>query len=132
MPLTVIHDRLADTSSLFVAALGIWALFLRFRSRPLDSNWSGAAVIAELLLIAQFALGAYLYYFRGLDVLLPRPFMHILYGVVAILTIPASYAYFGNVEDDNVQTLAMAFVYLFLWGIIQRSGSVAAYLPPDL
>ncbi len=25
--------------ALFVAALGIWALFLRFRSRPLDSNW---------------------------------------------------------------------------------------------
>jgi len=131
MPLAVIHDRLADTSSLFIAALGIWALFLRFRSRPLDSNWSGAAVIAELLLLAQFALGAILY-FQGLDVVLPRPFMHILYGVVAIITIPASYAYFGNVEDENVKTLAMAFVYLFLWGIVQRAGSVAVYLPPSL
>ena len=131
MPLTVIHDRLADTSSLFVAALAIWALFLRFRSRPLDSNWSGAAVIAELLLLAQFSIGALLY-FRGLDVVLPRPFMHILYGVVAIITIPASYAYFGNIEDENVKTLAMAFVYLFLWGIVQRAGSVATYLPPNL
>ncbi len=131
MPLTVIHDRLADTSSLFIAALAIWALFLRFRSRPLDSNWSGAAVIAELLLIAQFSIGVLLY-FRGLDVVLPRPFMHILYGVVAIITIPASYAYFGNVEDENVKTLAMAFVYLFLWGIVQRAGSVAVYMPPNL
>ena len=131
MPLAVIHDRLADTSSLFIAALGIWALFLRFRSRPLDSSWSGAAVIAELLLIAQFALGAILY-FQGLDVVLPRPFMHILYGVVAIITIPASYAYFGKVEDENVKTLAMAFVYLFLWGIVQRASSVAVYLPPNL
>jgi hypothetical protein len=131
MPLTVIHDRLADTSALFVAALGIWALFLRFRSRPLDSSWSGAAIIAEVLLIAQVAIGTYLY-FQGLDAVLPRPFMHILYGVVAILTIPASYSYFGNIEDENVQTLAMACVCLFLWGIVQRAGSVAVYLPPNL
>lgn len=129
MPLPVIHSQLANSASLFVAALGLWALFLRIRGRALDSSWFGAAVIAELLIVAQGALGVLLY-FRGLDVMLPRPFMHILYGIVAVITLPAAYSYFGSLEDEGVRTLAMTFVCFFLWGILLRAGSVASYLPP--
>ena len=80
------------------------------------------------MIVAQAVIGTILY-FRGLDVLLPRPFMHILYGIVAVITLPAAQSYFGNLDDENVKTLAMAVTCLFLWGIILRATSVAQYLP---
>lgn len=126
MGLTQLHAGLSNTALLFIGALGIWALLLRIRSMPLNPSWFGAAVMGEALLVAQGLLGALLY-FQGLDVLLARPFMHVLYGIVAVVTLPASYSYFGNLEDERVRTLAMALTCFFLWGILLRASSVAQY-----
>ncbi|MCL4830375.1 MAG: hypothetical protein KJZ95_23660 [Caldilinea sp.] len=108
---------------MFVAILGVWAFFLRLRSRPLDGSWFGAAVIGELLLLAQFGVG-WVLWFQGMGSVLPRPWIHILYGVVAVITIPAAYVYFSRIPDDKVQTLAMALTCFFLWGILLRSAQV--------
>ena len=132
MSIVEIHTRLSNTATLFVAALGVWALFLRFRSRPLDGNWFGAAMIGELLLVAQSLIGVYLYYVAGLGAALPRPFMHILYGVVSLVTLPAAQSYFGQIEDEKVKALAMAAVCFFLWGIVLRASHVAQYAGPGL
>ncbi|MBV7328523.1 hypothetical protein KFU94_09725 [Chloroflexi bacterium TSY] len=128
MNLLIVHVGLARTATYFLAVLAIWAIFLRIRKQPLDGNWYGAAVIGELLLIGQFLLGWFLYFQFGSGAL-ARPFLHILYGVVAVITLPAGYSYFGGIEDEGVQTIAMAVVCIFLWGIVQRSGTVATYLP---
>jgi len=108
---------------MFVAVLAIWSFVLRLRSRPLDSSWYGAAVIVELLLLVQFGLG-WMLWFQGLGSVLPRAWIHILYGVVAVITIPAAYSYFGKIPDTRVQTLAMALTCFFLWGILLRSSQV--------
>ena len=129
MGLIEIHAGLANTAILFVAALGIWALFLRFRSQPLDRSWFGAAMIAELVIVVEGLLGGLLY-MQGLSSALPRPFMHILYGIVALLCLPAAQSYFGNLEDENVKTLAMAATCAFLWGILLRAGYVADHMGP--
>lgn len=128
MPLTVVHDRIADAAAIFVAALAIWALIWRIRSRPLDGNWYGAAVVGELLIAAQCIIGVILY-FQGLGASLPRPFMHILYGIVAVITLPAAYGYLGQLKDEGAKSLGMAFICFFLWGIVLRASSVAQYLP---
>lgn len=130
MSIPEIHTRLADSATLFMAVLGLWALFLRLRSRPLDANWFGAAMIGELLLVAQTLLGVYLYYGVGLGVALPRPFMHILYGIVSVITLPAAQSYFGQLEDEKVKALAMAAACFFLWGIVLRASHVAQYAGP--
>jgi hypothetical protein len=129
MSLAQIHDGLANTTVLFVAALGIWALVLRFTSRPLNSGWFGAALMGEILIIAQGALGGLLY-LQGLDTELARPFMHILYGVVAVICLPAAQSYFGHLEDENTKTLAMAAACFFLWGILLRASYVADVVGP--
>lgn len=113
---------------MFVAVIGVWGLVLRFRTRPLDGAWYGAAMVGELLILAQAAVGL-LMYLQGLGPMLPRPFMHILYGIVAVLTLPAAYAYFGNMDDEQVKALAMSLVCLFLWGILLRASYVAQFLP---
>ncbi|MCC6169863.1 MAG: hypothetical protein IT329_21780 [Caldilineaceae bacterium] len=128
--MTQLHAGLSNTAVWFVGLIGVWALLLRFRSRPLNPSWYGAAVVGEIVLVLQGLLGALLY-FQGLDVMLARPFMHILYGIVAVVTLPASHSYFGHLEDDRVKTLAMAVTCFFLWGILLRAGNVAQYqLPP--
>jgi hypothetical protein len=104
-------------------------LALRFMSRPINSTWFGAAMIGEILIIAEGVLGGLLY-LQGHDAGLPRPFMHILYGVVAVLCLPAAQSYFGNLEDENVKTLAMAATCAFLWGILLRASSVAQFAGP--
>ncbi|HXF61507.1 MAG TPA: hypothetical protein VNK95_07815 [Caldilineaceae bacterium] len=129
--LSQIHAGLANTAVLFIAAIGLWALALRFLSRPLNAAWFGAAVVGELLLIIQGVIGAVLY-LQGLDAALPRPFMHVLYGIVAVVTLPAAYSYFGSLEDEKVKTLAMALTCAFLWGILLRATGVATSLPPAL
>lgn len=131
MSLVLIHSRLANTASLFIGAVGLWALFLWLRRRPLDGSWYGAAVIGELLIIVQGAAGLWLY-LSGHGAALPRPFIHILYGIVAVITLPAAYGYFGALENERVKALAMALVCLFLWGIVQRGASTALYPGPPL
>ncbi len=130
MSLIEIHARLTTTATLFIGFIGLWALFFRFRSRPLDASWYGAAMIGELLLVAQVLLGAYMYYGQGLSVALPRPFMHILYGIVSVITIPAAQSYFGQLEDEKVKAVAMAAACIFLWGILLRAAQVAQYPGP--
>ena len=129
MSLVEIHTRLATTASLFIGIQALWALFVRLRSQALNGSWLGAAAVGELLILAQALIGLYLYA-SGLSVALPRPFMHILYGIVAVITLPAAYAYFGQMEDERVKTLAMALVCAFLWGILQRADFVARFTPP--
>ena len=131
MSLPEIHARLTDTATLFIAVVGLWALYLRIRSRPLDGNWIGAAVIGELLLIGQALLGTYLSLFMGLGVVLQRPFLHILYGIVAVITLPAAYGYFGQLEDENTKSVAMFVTCLFLWGILLPAAQ-SAYFPAPI
>ena len=129
MSIVEIHHRLSSSATIFIGVLALWALYLRFRSKPLDSNWFGAAVIGEILLLAQALIGVYLYSL-GTGVALPRPFLHMLYGIVSIITLPAAYGYFNTLEDEQVKTLAMAAACFFLWGIILRAGYVAQVAPP--
>lgn len=121
----VLHDRFAATATWFVLALGIWAIVQFLRNKPLGPSWMGAAVIAQLLLVLQGLLGAWLYLFGGQAPMLARPFIHILYGVVAVITIPAAWGYFSNLKEERVLTLAMGMTCIFLWGIVLRGVATA-------
>jgi heme A synthase len=124
MTLSQIHAQLSDTATLFIGILAVWALLSRIRRSELTGAWFGAAVIGEMLIIAQGLLGGYLYTL-GLGVMLTRPLIHILYGAVAVITLPAAYGYFGHLEDEQAKSLAMALVCAFLWGILQRTAFVS-------
>jgi len=121
----LLHDRLAVTASYFLLALSIWAIVQFLRNRPLGASWFGAAIIVELVLILQGALGGWMYLVEGQGSLLARPFIHILYGVVAIISLPAAWGYFGNLKEERVQSLAMGLTCLFLWGIVLRGITTA-------
>lgn len=130
MSLPLIHRGLADAAGLFLIILTLWALVQFLRSQPLGGSWFGAAVIAEILLLVQFALG-WIMYFQGLQAAMgQRPWIHILYGAVAILTLPAAYTYFNRIDNPKVQALAMTLACAFLWGIVQRAAQVITLVVP--
>ncbi len=124
MSLTIIHIGLAQSATLFMIALGVWALFLRIRSRPLDGNWYGGLAVGEILMVGQFALG-WILYGLGLGDNLPRAFVHILYGAVAVITLPAAYVYLSKLEDENVKSILFAIVCFFLMEVVIRARDVA-------
>ncbi len=123
----LLHDRLAVTVTWFTLVIGLWALVQWLRNRPLDASWFGAAVIAQITIVVQALLGAWLYFGMGMEMPSQRPFIHILYGVVAVITLPSAWGYFGNLPEERVRSLAMAATCIFLWGILLRSATTAVY-----
>lgn len=113
---------------MFAAIIGVWAFIIRFRSRALDGAWYGSAIVLEGLIVVQVIIGITMY-LQGQHVNLPRPFIHVLYGVVAVITLPGAYAYLGNAEDEGAKTVLMALVCLFLWAILQRAATVTQGMP---
>ena len=89
MSLAEVHGRLGTAAMYFMALLAIWGLFRFFRKQGVDSNYWGALVIGEILIVLQGLLGGYLWIIGAR----PGRTIHILYGVVAALVIPAVYAY---------------------------------------
>ena len=80
----------------------------------------GALVIGEILVIVQGLLGGYLW----LIGLRPDRSIHILYGVVAALVIPAIYA-FTKGGQERREMLIYAVALLFMVGILIRAMGTA-------
>lgn len=117
MSLIEIHGRLGHTALYFTVIMALWGFWRFFRRQGLDSGYWGATVIAEILYLTQGGLGAFLY-FSGLGNLTGRT-IHILYGVVSVLVIPAIFV-FTRGEESRRPMLAYGAGFLFLVGILLR------------
>jgi heme A synthase len=118
MSIIEVHGRLANTAIFYTAIMAIWGLWRYFRKQEIDSSYFGALVIAEILFVIQGLLGAYIF-ISGIGHL-SRAFMHILYGVVTVLVIPAVFAYTRGDNSRRVQ-LIYGIALLFLVAILFRS-----------
>lgn len=120
MTLVTIHARLANTAVLFVVIMALWSFWKFLKKQKLDPNFSGALVVAEILILAQSALGAVVAvtgHFANLD----RPSMHILYGIVSALTIPAVYIF--TKADERYQVMlvygaSLIFLAFIVWRLM--------------
>ena len=81
--------------------LALWGIWRYFRKQGVDSNYWGALVIGEILILVQGLLGAYLYLIGAR----PERTIHILYGVVAALVIPGVYAYTKGDDQRRVMLI---------------------------
>lgn len=117
MSLVMIHDRLANTVLLYIAILALWALWRFVRRQGVDSSYWGALVIAEILILMQGALGIILL-LGGANP--ARGGVHILYGIVSALSIPAVYV-FTKGRDERRDILIYGAVLLFNSGIALRA-----------
>jgi hypothetical protein len=116
-PLPVLHARLVVTILLFFGALSIWGLFSYLRGRGVSGSYKGALAIGELLMLAEFIIGVLLLIGGA------QPFrygIHILYCIVAIITLPGTFAYTRG-RDGRWEQLIYVTVCLFLCGIALRA-----------
>jgi hypothetical protein len=116
MSLTIIHGNLANAALIYFAIIALWGLVRFARRQGVGSNYWGALVIAELLILAQGGLGAILWY-SGLR---PARGVHILYGLVSALTIPAVYVYTKG-REERAEVLIYGVVALVTVALILRA-----------
>jgi hypothetical protein len=113
----VIHANLANTAFLFSLIAGIWGVVTYIRGRGVGGSYWGILAIAEILFVAEGIMGGLLW-LGGARPL--RPAIHILYGAVAILTLPFYYA-LSKGREDRAAALIYGVLCLFLTGISLRS-----------
>jgi hypothetical protein len=118
MTLVLVHDRLANTAILYVILMALWSFWRFFRKQKVDSNYSGALAIAEFIILAQAVLGLVIALTGGYA-RLERPPMHLLYGAVSLLAIPALFLY-TRANDRYQVMLVYGVTLVFLAFIIWR------------
>lgn len=114
---TQIHGSLANTAMYYFLILAVWGLWRFARKQEIDSSYWGALVISEILVILQGGLGVYLWLSGAQP---GRGWVHILYGVVSVLTLPAVFAYTRGGQDRRAM-LIYGVALLFLVGIAIRA-----------
>jgi hypothetical protein len=115
--LAFVHERLSVTILLFVGAIGIWGLWNYLRGEGVTGSYWGALAIAVGLIAIEGLIGGVLYLqgFRP-----QRSAMHILYGVVALVSYPSAFA-FTRGRTGRYEALIYAVISFFLLGIALRS-----------
>jgi hypothetical protein len=109
------HDRMATTVMLFMAAVGLWGIFSFARGQALSGSIAGAIAIGQVLVIVQAALGAVLY----LDGLRATTFVHYLYGITAVIITPFAWSYIKD-RDPRQQLFFYSLTALFIAGLAIR------------
>jgi hypothetical protein len=120
MDLISLHERLATAMILYSVIAGAWGIIGGLRRRPMSGNYWGIIAVAELLYLAQAVIGVTLW----LGGARPARGVHILYGVVALLSLPAFYA-MSKGRDDARAVWAYGLLFFFLVAITLRAMTTA-------
>ena len=123
MSLVQIHAGLANSSVLFSLIISAYGFWQYFRKQGISGNFWGVLAVGELLYVAQGLAGVILF------LTVPaRPetwrWVHILYGIVAVITLPGTFAYTKG-KDERREALVYGVVGLFLTGIVLRAITTA-------
>ena len=120
--MALFHARLANTVVMYVFLISIWGFWRVFRKQGLDSSYWGAVAIAEIIILIQGVLGIIM----AISSLVPaRGWMHVLYGVVGAISLPAVYFYTKG-RESRLEMLVYAAVTLFMVGIFMRAIATGA------
>ncbi len=116
MSLPFIHSRLALTVILYAFVMGAWAALNFFRGKGIGSNYWGALVIGEIMLLVQGVLGLIMV-IMGLR---PADLLHFLYGVLVAFSWPGVYIY-TNARQGRAEAGIYGVVSFFMFGLAIRA-----------
>lgn len=110
-----LHQGFATVFMLYSLLMGLWGIFLYFRGRNPSGGYLGALVLDEGVAVLQGLIGI------GLLLQGHRPAdpLHYLYGVVAVITIPAAY-FLGSGAQERKDSGIFGLAGLLLVGIAIR------------
>jgi hypothetical protein len=119
-----LHGVLSRAILMFTVVAGFYGLYLYFRKQTVTPNYWGIIVVGNLLTVGQGVLGLIL----ALSGKQPEQWVHILYGVVALMWIPIINVInnlANNSEHNRRETLIVALISLFEAGIALRAITTA-------
>jgi hypothetical protein len=122
--LQFIHGLLSRALLLFTVIAGVYGLIEYFRKQVVTPSYWGIIVVGNLAAVAQGALGLIM----ALSGKQPDQWVHILYGVVAVMWIPIINMVNGLANDhqhNRRETLIVALLSLFEAGIVLRAITTA-------
>jgi len=119
--LPFLHGRIATALALFALAAGVYGLAEYFRQRPISPRYWGLIIFGNLLALSQVGLGGWMALHGAQPT---RGWLHILYGVMAALWIPAIRLLNRN-RAGRDETLMCALVSLFEFAIALRAMATA-------
>lgn len=120
-----IHSRLALTAILYALAMGVWAAWSYFRGHGMNSNYWGALVIGEIVMLGQGIIGIVLVVTGHT----PADLLHFLYGVLVALAWPGVYVY-TNARGGRSEAAIYALVSFFMFGLAIRAIMTGGALTP--
>jgi CDP-diglyceride synthetase len=121
MNLADFHAALARSFMLFMLIAAAWNAVAAMRRQPVSGSTWGILAIGEILAIVQGVVGVTLF----LGGAQPGRSLHWLYGVTALLTLPAYYG-LSRGRDDRTASWVYAGLCLFLFFIGYRAGVTGA------
>ena len=111
-----LHEGLSTTILLFLLALAAWGFLNYLRGPGVTGSYWGTLAIGEGLIVVEGLVGFALSLLGNLPA---RGWLHILYGVVAVISIPAAFA-FTRGRSGRYELLIYALAALFLAGVTSR------------
>lgn len=120
-----LHAGLGSTSLYYFLILSVWGYVRFFRKQGIDSSYWGMLVIAELLILAECLLGGYLW----LGGYRPMRSIHLLYGMILPIMIPAAYLYTKG-RSARAEILVYSTATIITVGLIIRAIYTAQYALP--
>lgn len=122
MDITSIHALIARAMVTFALIAGIYGLVEYFRKHEISPSYWGIIMVGNLMAVAQGLIGLWLA--LGPDQKPVREWVHVLYGVVAVLWIPIfnfANGYFNKQQDKLKETLIIAIISAFECGVALRA-----------
>jgi hypothetical protein len=122
--LQFLHGLLSRALLLFTVVAGGYGLVEYFRKQGINPSYWGVIVVGNLAAVGQGIIGLIL----ALSGKQPEQWVHILYGVVALMWIPIINLVnqlANNNEHNRRETLIVALISLFEAGIALRAITTA-------
>ncbi len=119
-----LHGLLARALLLFTVIAGVYGLVEYYRKHVVTPSYWGIIVVGNLAAVAQGVLGLIM----ALSGKQPDQWVHILYGVVALMWIPIINVVnhlANNDEHNRRETLIVALISLFEAGVALRAITTA-------
>lgn len=116
-----LHQGLGNAIVFFMLICSAWGFVNYLRGQAVGPNLRGSLVIGEGLILVQGALGV------GLLILGLRSgsTIHLLYGILAAVALPAAYMLLPNPGPNRRESLQIAVVCLFIVGLALRAMTTA-------
>ncbi len=118
MDVLALHGRLGIAIGLYFTAIGVWGIALGAGGSGPSSSFRGSIVIAEVAIVVQGALGAFL------ALRTPPEWIHALYGLALVAAMPLAAAVVRDYTPRRT-SLALGLAALFAAGLVVRGITTA-------